>query len=66
MNLRHHIKCAKNYLDQANILVDEGNYIKAQKCVAAAYVHTRGLLNQVQKLTALKQLTERPAVEDHK
>jgi len=66
MELKDRIKCAKNYLDEANKQVDAGNYMSARACLADAYSQTRALIDEVQKLVLTKKGHYRPAAGSKK
>ena len=61
MNIETHSNIAKGMLLLADEQVESGDYIGARASLAKAYSHTRELIDKVQKLVALKAMSNRPA-----
>ena len=64
MNIEHNFNNAKFCLDIARDKVAGQDYEAALVALAKAYSHTRAMLEQVEKLQALKVEAARPAGED--
>lgn len=61
MNIKANISVVEVYLEMANEKVERQDFEGALEALASAYSHVRELLEQVQKLSALKTMAERSA-----